>query len=68
LLATVITGAGLYLNGTHWISIVAIRLIVRGCIAVAIFAAVMLAAGLDSEDRQVVVALVEKYFRRGSDT
>jgi len=68
LLATVVTGVGLYLTGTHWISIVAIRLIVRGCIAVAIFAAVMLAAGLDSEDRQVVVALVEKYFRRGSDT
>jgi O-antigen/teichoic acid export membrane protein len=68
LLATLLTAAGLYLIGTLGISILAIRVALRGGIAIAIFAAIMLAAGLDPEDRQVVAALLERYFRRGRDT
>lgn len=62
LLATLVTGAGLYLIGSSEISTPAIRLMLRGSIAVAIFGAVMLAAGLDSEDRLLLVAAWKRYF------
>ena len=67
LLATVVAGLGLYLIGTRWISVLTIRVAVRGSIAVAIFTVVMLAVGLDSEDRQVAAAVLERYFRQARD-
>jgi O-antigen/teichoic acid export membrane protein len=67
LLAAIAAGIGLYLIRPHGISFPAIRLILRAVLAVAIFAAAMLAVGVDLEDKQVVVAIWEKYFGRDAD-
>ena len=64
ILAWAVTGAGLYLIRPRGISIVAMRVTFRACIGVVVFAAVILAAGLDSEDRQVAVAALRRRFRR----
>ena len=66
LLATFVAGAGLYLIGTSGISTPAVRLMLRGSLAVAIFGAVMLAAGLDSEDRLLLVAALKRYIASDS--
>ncbi len=64
LLATAATVTGLFFIRPHGISMLVIRLGLRGVIATVIFAAVLLATGLDSEDRQVVTSVLERRFRR----
>jgi O-antigen/teichoic acid export membrane protein len=61
LVATLLTGAGVYLIGTWGISTSAIRLMLRGSVAVALFGAFMLVAGLDSEDRLLLVTAWKRF-------
>jgi O-antigen/teichoic acid export membrane protein len=64
LLAMVITAAGLYLIRPHGFSILTITVMLRAALALAIFAAVMIAAGLDAEDRQVLAAAFAGFSKR----
>ncbi len=64
LLATAVTAMGLFFIRPRGISVLVIRLGLRGVIAAVIFGAVLLATRLDSEDRQVVTSVLEKRFRR----
>jgi O-antigen/teichoic acid export membrane protein len=63
-LAAVITAAGLFFIRPRGVSVLVIRLMLRAVIATAIFAAVLLVVGLDSEDRQVVSSVLEKRLRQ----
>jgi O-antigen/teichoic acid export membrane protein len=62
LLAWGVTGAGLYLIRPP--GMLAIRLALRALIACLVFAAVILALGLDSEDRQVALAAFRRSLRQ----
>jgi len=64
LLAAAMAAAGLFLVSPRGIPVLTLRLMLRGVVAMGIFAAVLLATGLDSEDRQVVASVLEKTLRQ----